>query len=204
MGSYGVKYDSKISDIIYVCSLRKGRGLSKNQGRHLWTGLLSLCSYHRCCRRTLDFSRFCHSWHTLGSLHKLTPREIEANGRKVAVNGHHVEVSISCKYCRNKATITFTYLLTGTLAEFYVQSLQCARYSYIGFVMQESLLSMVSLSTIPWICRKLTPLHDGHSLPPSKHLLQFLVEANSWKVAVNGHHVQVSISCKYFKGQTKS
>ena len=111
MGSYGVKYDSKISDIIYVCSLRKGRGLSKNQGRHLWTGLLSLCSYHRCCRRTLDFSRFCHSWHTLGSLHKLTPREIEANGRKVAVNGHHVEVSISCKYCRNKATITL-YLLT--------------------------------------------------------------------------------------------
>ena len=27
------------------------------------------------------------------------------------------------------------------------------------------------------ICRKLTPLRDGHSLPPSDHLLRFLVES---------------------------
>ena len=141
----------------------------------------------------MDFSRFCHSWHTLGSLHKLTPREIEANGRKVAVNGHHVEVSISCKYCRNKATITFTYLLAGTLAEFYVQS--HTSYSYVGFVTPQ--FSKVSLSTIPRICKTLTPLHDGHSLPPSNHLLQFLVKTNGPKVAVNDHHVEVSISCKY-------
>ena len=96
-----------------------GEGVSKTTKKILTSFMEgpSLCSYHRCCRRTLDFSRFCHSWHTLGSLHKLTPREIEANGRKVAVNGHHVEVSISCKYCRNKATITLyllTYLLAGT------------------------------------------------------------------------------------------
>ena len=56
------------------------------------------CPYHTCYRRTLDFFHLCHSWHILETLHMWIRREIEANGLMVAVNGHHVEVSIFWKW----------------------------------------------------------------------------------------------------------
>jgi hypothetical protein len=39
-------------------------------------------SYHRCCRRTWGFWRFCHSWHRKGNLRKSIPPEISGDDLK--------------------------------------------------------------------------------------------------------------------------